>query len=168
MDKINLESDLLTEKRKKGVILYFTASVIVTLTLWAYEWGVLALLCHCFAVQVAIDIYKAEVFYNTKNGNKEFIMRWLKLFFVISGIAAIVLLALKSPYSVLAVISTVFWQSMELVKFIDYDHKQNGNPTNEPRIFEKHYHIKTMLIPLGVILYGMLAYQFFTEFNPFN
>lgn len=168
MNKINLESNLLTEKRKNGVILYFTTSVIVTLALWAYEWGFLALICHCIAVQVAIDIYKAEVFYNTKNGNKEFIKRWLRFLFFMSGIASIILLILESPYSAIAIYSAVFWQSMELVKYINYDHKINGNLTNEPGIFEKHYHIKIILIPLGVILYGMLAYQFFNVFNPFK
>lgn len=158
MNKINLESDLLTDKRKVGFILYFTANVIVTLTLWAYEWGVLALICHCFAIQIAINIYKAEVFYNTKNGNKEFIRGWLRFFFAMSGIAAIILLALKSPYSALAVGSTVFWQSMELVKYMSYDQKINGNLPNEPGIFEKQYHVKVILIPLGIILLGIMIY----------
>jgi hypothetical protein len=75
-----------------------------------------------------------------------------------SGIAAIILLAIKSKYSAIAVISAAFWQSMELAKYIDYDHKINVNLTNEPGTFEKHYHIKIILIPLGIILLGMMIY----------
>lgn len=162
MNKIDLKSDLLTEKRKIGVVAYFIISELIALALWTYDWPFLALLCHFFAIRYALEIYKAETFYNTKNGNKEFIKKWLTFFLVMLGVASIVLVYLGSRYSSLFVMSLAYFQAMEVAKFTDFDKKQNGNLSSEPGVFEKHYHIKTLLMPLAVIVYGFLAYQFFS------
>ena len=162
MNKINLESDLLTEKRKVAVVTYFIVIEIIALALWVYDWPYWALLCHFLAILYAFDIYKAEVFYNTKNGNKEFIKKWLIYFLVVLGVSSIVFAYHGSWYSSIFVISAAFFQTMKVSELVDFDKKQNGNLSSEPGIFEKHYHIKTLLIPLAVIIYGFLAYQFFS------
>jgi len=161
MNKINLKSDLLTEKRKAGVVTYFIVSEVIALSLWAYDWPFLGLLCHIFAMLYAFNIYKAEIFYNTKNGNKEFIKKWLIYFLLILGWPSIVFAYHGSLFSSIFVISIAFFQAMEVAKFAEFDKNHNGNVSNESDIFVKHHHIKTLLITLAVIVYGFLAYQFF-------
>jgi hypothetical protein len=165
MSKINLESDLLTEKRKSGVVTCFIVSEIIALSLWAYDWPFLGLLCHIFAMLYAFNIYKAEVFYNTKNGNKELIEKWLIYFLLILGWPAIVFAYQGSFYSSVFVISIACFQAFEVEKIAKFDREHNGNVSNEPDIFEKHFHVKTLLISLGIIIYGFLAYQFFSAFS---
>lgn len=167
MNKINLKNDLLTERSKVGVVVYFVITEIIAIALWVHNWPILAIILHSLAIQYATGIYKAEVFYNTKNGNKEFIRNWLIIFIVILGFSSIIFVYHGSKFSALFVSSMAFWQSIEVGKLMDFDKKQNGGISSEPGVFEKHYHIKTLLIPLGVVIYAFLAYQFFTVFNPF-
>lgn len=168
MNKINLKNDLLTEKSKVGTVIYFVITEIIAIALWIHNWPLLAILVHCVAIQYATATYKAEVFYNTKNGNKEFIRNWLIIFIFILGFSSIIFVYLGSKFLALFVSSMAFWQSIEVGKFMDFDKKQNGGISTEPGIFEKHYHIKNLLIPLGVIIYAFLAYQFFAVLNPFK
>lgn len=167
MKKIDLRNDLLTEKSKVGVVIYFIITEIIAIALWTNDWPLLAILVHCVAIKYAINTYKAEVFYNTKNGNKEFIRNWLIIFIAILGFSSIIFVYHGSKFSALFVSSMAFWQSIEVGKLVDFDKKQNGGISSEPGVFEKHYHIKTLLISLGVVIYAFLAYQFFTVFNPF-
>lgn len=165
-NKIDLKSDLVTEENKTRLSVLFALAEIATLILWIYEWPIFALIAHVVATQAALNAYKAEIFYNTDNGNKQYIKKWLDFFFSMSMIASLVLLFMKSPYSALFVGSTAFWPRLEIIRVEQYDKTLNLNNeyySSNPDILEKHFHIKTLLIPLAIGLLGMMVYGNFFE-----
>jgi hypothetical protein len=125
-DQINLKSNLVTKSNKNWFNVLFTIAEIATLILWIYDWSLLAIFVHMLAIGFALESYKAEIFFNTKNGNKQYIRKWLGFFFSLSIIASLVLLAMKSPYSALFVFCSALWPSFTVAKLEIYDKEQNN------------------------------------------
>jgi hypothetical protein len=168
--KIALASKGLTDKSKSQLNIYYCIAIVVTLVLWVIDWQLLAAIVYFLAIAHSINIYSIEVAHNDNIDNKIYLRKLITSLVYIAFIAIFVVLILHGPWKALFLICATLSFTRTIAIHESFDKEQNldhmGNYVSffdGFNILNKTFHIKTLLIPMVIVVLGLMLYGIFIK-----
>lgn len=166
--KMAMASEHLTDKSKSQLSIYYYIAIFMTMVLWIIDWQLLAVVVYFSAMAHSIHVYIIEVAHNDNIDNKMYIRKWITSLVYIALISIFIVSVLHGPWKALFLICLTLLYTLIIENNISFDKNQNlDNMENyvsffdEFNILNKSFHIKTLLIPLAIIVLGVILYRIF-------